>query len=101
MSAVSIDVMWVVLCAGLVFLMQAGFLCLESGLTRGRNAINVAIKNVVDFAVVVSLSWAFGFALMFGSSAAGLVGTDRFMLSVGHGSTSALAAFFLFPAMFC
>ncbi|AWI77310.1 ammonia permease [Parazoarcus communis] len=101
MSAVDIDVMWVVLCAGLVFLMQAGFLCLESGLTRSRNAINVAIKNVVDFAVAVALYWAFGFALMFGSSAAGLTGTDHFMLSVGHGSTSALAAFFLFQAMFC
>lgn len=101
MSAVDIDVMWVVLCAGLVFLMQAGFLCLESGLTRSRNAINVAIKNVVDFAVAVALYWGFGFALMFGSSALGLVGTDRFMVSVGHGASNSLAAFFLFQAMFC
>ncbi|MBR0566401.1 ammonium transporter [Azoarcus sp. L1K30] len=101
MSAVDIDVMWVVLCAGLVFLMQAGFLCLESGLTRSRNAINVAIKNVVDFAVAVVLYWGFGFALMFGASALGLVGTDRFMVSVGHGASNSLAAFFLFQAMFC
>ncbi|MDO9599966.1 MAG: ammonium transporter [Azoarcus sp.] len=101
MSAVDIDVMWVVVCAGLVFLMQAGFLCLESGLTRSRNAINVAIKNVVDFAIAVALYWGFGFALMFGSSAFGLVGADRFMVPVGHGSVNSLAAFFLFQAMFC
>jgi Amt family ammonium transporter len=30
--------------------MQAGFLCLESGLTRSKNSINVAIKNLADFA---------------------------------------------------
>ena len=41
-----IDVLWLVLCAGLVFNMQIGFLCLESGLTRSKNAINVAVKNM-------------------------------------------------------
>ena len=39
------------LCAALVFLMQGGFLCLESGLTRTKNSINVAFKNVADFSV--------------------------------------------------
>ena len=44
-----IDVMWIFISAGLVFLMQAGFLSLESGLTRSKNNINVAIKNLTDF----------------------------------------------------
>ncbi len=101
MGAAGIDILWVVFCAGLVFLMQAGFLCLESGLTRSKNAINVAIKNVVDFAVAVALYWGFGFALMFGASAAGVVGTDHFAVAVGVGSEPALASFFLFQAMFC
>ncbi|MGE4407922.1 hypothetical protein, partial [Pseudomonas sp.] len=42
MPTASIDTLWVVLCAGLVFNMQIGFLCLEAGLTRSKNAINVA-----------------------------------------------------------
>lgn len=44
-----IDLLWVLLSAGLVFLMQAGFMCLESGLTRSKNSINVAVKNMADF----------------------------------------------------
>ena len=43
------DILWVLISAGLVFFMQAGFLCLESGLTRTKNSINVAIKNITDF----------------------------------------------------
>ncbi|ANQ86047.1 ammonia permease [Azoarcus olearius] len=101
MHAADIDILWVVLCSGLVFLMQAGFLCLESGLTRSKNAVNVALKNLVDFAVAVALYWLFGFGLMFGASAAGLIGTDRFMAPVGQGAPGALAAFFLFQAVFC
>lgn len=101
MSAVDIDVMWVLVCAGLVFLMQPGFLCLESGLTRSRNAINVAIKNVVDFAIAVALYWGVGFGLMFGASKLGWLGLEGFMPEVGHGSTNSLTAFFLFQAMFC
>jgi Amt family ammonium transporter len=43
-----LDIAWVLLCAFLVFLMQAGFLCLESGLVRAKNSINVAVKNLMD-----------------------------------------------------
>ena len=35
--------------AGISFLMQAGFLCLETGLIRSKNHINVAVKNLADF----------------------------------------------------
>ena len=44
-----IDILWILIAAGLVFMMQGGFLCLESGLTRSKNSINVAIKNLADF----------------------------------------------------
>jgi len=47
--------LWVLVSAGLVFLMQAGFLCLETGLTRSKNNINVAIKNLADFGVTTML----------------------------------------------
>ena len=95
-----IDTMWVLLCAGLVFLMQAGFLCLETGLTRSKNAINVAIKNMTDFSVSLLLFWAFGFALMFGATYSGWIGTEHFFVGLSQ-DNSQLATFFLFQAMFC
>jgi len=78
----SIDILWVVLCAGLVFNMQIGFLCLEAGLTRSKNAINVATKNMADLCIALLLYWSFGFALMFGSSQDGLMGSGLFMLDL-------------------
>src|SRR5690606_31167260 len=100
MSNFLVDTLWVVLCAVLVFNMQLGFLCLESGLTRSKNAINVALKNISDFACSVLLYWLFGFGVMFGASEAGWFGTDLFAPEVG-GTHSWLSAFFLFQAMFC
>ena len=50
-------------------LMQAGINCLETGLVRPKNSINVAIKNKRDFCIVDIVVWIFGFAFMFGASA--------------------------------
>nr|WP_234991423.1 ammonium transporter [Synechococcus sp. 7002] len=63
-----IDQLWLLICAGLVLLMQAGFMCLESGLTRTKNNINVAVKNLSDFGLSVMLFWGIGYGLMFGLS---------------------------------
>ncbi len=95
----SVDVFWVIICAGLVFMMQPGFMCLESGLTRSKNSINVAVKNFADFGISVALFWAFGYALAFGISNHGLVGTNGFFLKVEADPET--AAFFLFQTMFC
>ena len=46
--------------------MQAGFMCMETGLSRHKNSINVALKNAADFGVAVVIFWIFGFGLMFG-----------------------------------
>ncbi|MCS6960552.1 MAG: ammonium transporter [Pseudanabaenaceae cyanobacterium SKYGB_i_bin29] len=94
-----LDTLWLVLAAGLVFLMQAGFMCLESGLTRSKNSINVAAKNAADFAISVALFWSLGYGLMFGSSAAGWLGVSQFFVSPG--TDFKLSAFFLFQLMFC
>ena len=45
----TLDILWILICAALVMLMQAGFSCLESGLVRSKNSINVAAKNCADF----------------------------------------------------
>jgi len=94
-----VDVFWVLICAGLVFLMQAGFTCLESGLTRSKNSINVAIKNITDFGISTILFWAFGFALMFGTSHGAWIGSTGFFLPLDEGTWP--TAFFLFQLMFC
>lgn len=60
-----IDILWVLFSASLVFLMQAGFLCLETGMTRGKNNLNVTIKNLTDFGLTTILFWMFGYGLMF------------------------------------
>ena len=49
----NLDTFWLLICAILVFLMQAGFMCLESGLSRSKNNNNVALKNITDFGVAV------------------------------------------------
>ncbi|MHC4269906.1 MAG: ammonium transporter [Planctomycetota bacterium] len=94
-----IDIFWVLICAGLVFLMQAGFTCMESGLTRSKNSINVAIKNITDFGISTILFWSFGFALMFGATSGGWIGSTGFFLSLDAGSWR--ISFFLFEIMFC
>ncbi len=99
MDTLLTDVFWVLICAGLVFLMQAGFTCLESGLTRSKNSINVAIKNITDFGISTILFWAFGFGMMFGASVNGWIGSTQFFFSLDEGSWR--STFFLFEIMFC
>ena len=94
-----IDTLWLLICSGLVFLMQAGFMCLESGLTRSKNSINVAVKNLADFGISAGLFWGFGYALMFGRSHGGWFGQTDFMPALSSSPNQAL--FFLFQMMFC
>ena len=93
------DILWILICAALVFLMQAGFTCLESGIVRTKNSINVALKNFTDFLIAAGLFWVLGFGFMFGVSYAGWIGTTDFFFG-GHGDPW-LLAFFLFQLVFC
>ncbi|MFA3792418.1 ammonium transporter [Aliiglaciecola sp. SL4] len=90
---------WLLLSAMFVFLMQVGFLCLESGKTRSKNSINVAAKNIGDFIVSAGVFWFFGFGIMFGPSLAGWFGAGGF--TFGDGNTPFQISFFLFQMMFC
>ena len=87
------------LSAALMFVMQAGFLCLESGLVRSKNSINVAAKNLSDFALSSAVFWLFGFGIMFGESYSGWFGTSGFVF--GDNAQPMLIAIFLFQMMFC
>ena len=93
------DFSWLLISALLVFCMQAGFLCLESGKIRSKNSINVAAKNITDFIIASILYWAFGFALMFGNSLYGVIGSDQFF--IGDHQSAYQISFFIFQMMFC
>ena len=98
--AASIDTVWVLLGAMLVFIMQAGFALVESGFTRTKNTANILMKNLMDFSVGSILFWAIGFGLMFGTSKFGLFGTiDLFGLAGWEGDIPG-TAFLVFQTMF-
>ena len=92
-----VDTLWVIDCAILVFIMQAGFMCMETGLSRHKNSINVALKNAADFGVAVVIFWIFGFGLMFGKSYNGYFGTDLFFFKTDQAE---YMTYFVFQAMF-
>ena len=65
-----VDFSWTLMAAFLVFFMQAGFAFLGAGLIRSKNTVNYMTKSFLDFCIAALSFWAFGFALMWGGSAA-------------------------------
>lgn len=95
------DYLWTLIAAALVFFMQAGFAMVEVGFTRAKNAINILMKNLMDFSIGSLGYWAIGFGLMFGVSN-GLIGTSGFFLSdYKTGGDPWVLAFWMFQAVFC
>ncbi len=70
---------WIGISIALVFFMQAGFALLECGASRAKNAINVIMKNYTDVCFGSLFFWAFGYAIMFGDSLSGLIGSSNFL----------------------
>ena len=77
-NARAIDLVWMLIAAFLVFFMQPGFAMVESGFTRAKNAVNIMMKNLLDFSIGSLAFFIIGFGVMFGSEAAGffLSGVD-------------------------
>ena len=97
----NLDYVWTIVAAALVFLMQAGFALLETGLTRAKNAANIIMKNVMDAAAGSIVYFLIGFGLMFGPSLGGWVGTSGFGLVGLEGQDmSWIYTFFFFQAVF-
>lgn len=92
-----IDTLWLLFCSSLLLLMQTGFVCLESGLIRSKNNINVVMKNLLDLCVAF-LGYGFvGFSIMF------LIGADSIFAIHPLVSEQPVFVFvvFVFQAMFC
>ena len=92
---------WTLVAAALVFFMQAGFALVETGFTRAKNAINIMMKNLMDFSMGSIAYWALGFGLMFGISKSGWIGTSGFFLSdFKVGGDPWVLAFWMFQVVF-
>ena len=97
----SVDTIWVLLATTLVFFMQAGFAMVETGFTRAKNAGNIIMKNLMDFALGSLVFWAIGFGLMQGASIGGWIGTPDFFIRGTYGpGTIPTAAFVIFQTVF-
>jgi ammonium transporter, Amt family len=95
------DYLWTLIAAALVFFMQAGFALVEAGFTRAKNAINIMMKNLMDFSIGTLSFWAIGFGLMFGASSTGWFGTSGFFLSdFSIGGDPWVLAFWMFQVVF-
>lgn len=80
----AVNTAWLVLASVLVFLMQAGFALLESGMSRAKNAVNVMMKNYMDCCVGGVVFWLVGFGLMFGANFTGWYGMSHFAVHEGQ-----------------
>lgn len=86
---VGLDTVWVLVCAMLVFWMNAGFALVESGLCRQKNCVNILAKNFIVFAVSTLSFWVIGWGLMFGDGTP-WVGTSGLFFVSGADNSPAL-----------
>ncbi|HUV63985.1 MAG TPA: ammonium transporter [Sedimentisphaerales bacterium] len=95
----NINIVWTCIAAFLVFFMQAGFAMVETGFTRAKNAVNILMKNLMDFAVGTIAFFLVGFGLMFGQTN-GLFGTTLFAMGGVEAGTHWNWTFLIFQTVF-
>lgn len=98
-----INTVWVLLCAALVFFMEAGFAALEAGFIRSKNSLNIIMKVLMDCTLGMLGFWAIGFALLYGKDYLGVLGVTGFAVTGdwSHLQVSIpIDAFFIFQAAF-
>lgn len=97
----ALNTLWVLIAAFLVFLMQAGFGMVESGLIRSKNVSNILMKNTLDFCMASVGYFIFGYAIMYGGRDA-LFGTKGWFLTDAQGPPGLpVYAFWMFQVVFC
>lgn len=95
----NINIVWTCVAAFLVFFMQAGFAMVETGFTRAKNAVNILMKNMMDFSVGSLAFFVIGFGLMFGTKSSWFCGTDSFCL-IGSEANTWDFTFLIFQTVF-
>ena len=99
--ALSLDTVWMLLAAMLVFFMQPGFALCEAGFTRSKNTANILFKNFVDFMFGSLLFWFVGFGFMFGSDGAGIIGMSNWGDLSFYKGDLPVEGFLIFETVFC
>lgn len=97
--ALSLDTVWMLLAAMLVFFMQPGFALVEAGFTRTKNTANILMKNLLDFSLGSLLFWAVGFGVMFG--AGGFIGMPHLFNISFYQTELPVEGFLIFQTVFC
>jgi Amt family ammonium transporter len=95
----NVNIVWTCVAAFLVFFMQPGFAMVECGFTRAKNAVNILMKNLMDFSVGTIAFFLVGFGLMFGKTN-GLFGTTLFALGGVEPGTHWNWTFLIFQTVF-
>jgi Amt family ammonium transporter len=95
----NLNIVWTCIAAFMVMFMQPGFALLESGFTQAKNAVNIIMKNFMDFSVGSLAFFLVGFGLMFGSTSNGWFGTSLFALEGVTGSDWTFT-FWIFQTVF-
>jgi ammonium transporter, Amt family len=93
--------LWVMVSAVLVILMIGGFILLETGSTRMKNAGHIAGKTILTFGISSIVFWAIGYGLIFGKGNP-IIGFSDFLYS-GYdikGLSLSGSVFFLFQLAF-
>ena len=99
--AISLDTVWMLLAAMLVFWMQPGFALCEAGFTRSKNSVNILMKNFVDFILGSLLFFFVGFGFMFGSDGAGFIGAPNWGDLSFYKGDLPVEGFLVFETVFC
>lgn len=98
---ISLDTVWMLLAAILVFWMQPGFALCEAGFTRSKNTANILFKNFVDFMLGSILFFFVGFGFMFGSDGAGFIGAPNWGDLSFYKTDLPVEGFLMFETVFC
>ena len=88
---VTLDTIWVLLAAMLVFFMNLGFAAVESGFARSKNTVNILSKNFIVFAVSSLGYILLGWGLMYGDGN-GFVGLKGLFMLSGADNSPATGA---------
>lgn len=100
--SMQLDTLWVLVGAALIFFMQAGFAMVEAGFTRAKNAGNIVMKNLMDFACGSLVFLMLGYGLMYGIREGGVFGrVDLFALGDYDTGSIPKWAHLIFNTMFC
>lgn len=106
-TEIALNNIWVLICAALVFIMHAGFACVEAGMTQSKNTANIIMKNFLTVAIGSLSYYIIGYSLMYGTDLGGIIGSpfigipgDPYIVNSEGVSFLSLHVFWFFQAVF-